>query len=363
MIHWMKPRKFFLLLVISTMIISACNLPILINAQKQKSTEREAPATSNLFQKAGESRVKPAAFGEVVSIPGWDIKVEEFLRGADALAVLNTPDWQVDDLPEGYEYAIAKMFLRCTSFDENAHSLGISELFITGSDGIGYGDTMDSWPQPEFLFEDMYTAETTEGWVDAVIPVTLTDVELVLNVDTNDGRFIRFLELEKGASISVPKIPKANNVGKDQGAPALVGDEVITPDWTITLEEIKRGEEVETLLQTNNDYYESPAEGIERVMLHVNIEYHDEMEYPANLGYDNFYSTDENGVTTQTDWLMLPEVPKINWINAIVLPGASLDGWVVVSVPDGKVNQKVIFDPYRYNYEKQAENLRYFMID
>jgi hypothetical protein len=363
MFHSTNARKLFIALMISSVILSACNLPILVNSQKQKNSNGEAAAVPGLLRQAGDTRAKPVPVGEMVSIPGWDVKVEEFLRGADALKVLNNADWQVDDPPEGYEYAIAKIFVRCTSFDENPHSLGISELFMTGSDGIGYGDQMDSWPQPEFLFEDMYTAETTEGWVDALIPVSLTDVEMVLNVDSGEGRNLRFLALEKGASIAAAPNVKENDLGKNSSAPALLGEKVITPDWTITLTEIKSGSEVESLLQTNNDSYAPPTEGTERVMLHFLIENHAKLEQPASLSYDNFYSTDDNGLTIQNEWLMLPDLPDMKWINAVVLPGAALDGWVVVTVPIESVNRQVLLDPYRYDYEQQADNLRYFAIE
>ena len=130
---------------------------------------------------AGTTRKNPIPIGKLISIPGWDIKVVEFLRGEAALAVINTPDWQADPLPTGQEYALAKIFVRCTSLDDGYHSLGISQMFMTGSDYKGYGDTMDSWPQPEFLFEDMFTAETVEGWIDAVIPTDEQNLMVVVD--------------------------------------------------------------------------------------------------------------------------------------------------------------------------------------
>jgi len=46
--------------------------------------------------------------------------VREFLRGEDAIKVINTADWQADPLPEGQEYALARVFIRNTSLDENS---------------------------------------------------------------------------------------------------------------------------------------------------------------------------------------------------------------------------------------------------
>ncbi len=225
---------------------------------------------------AGLTRKNPVPLNTMISVPGWDIKALEFLRGEAALAVINAAEWQADPLPAGREYALAKIFVRCTSMDENYHSLGISEMSMTGSSNITYGDTMDGWPQPEFLFEDMYTAEAVEGWIDAVIPTDEQDMMVILNVEENGNRSTRFLALEEGASVSLPadiSNSSPNSMGVDMNDPAPAGQVVISPDWEITLINSVRGQEAEAILEKDNPNYSPPETGSEYLLLQVRLRY------------------------------------------------------------------------------------------
>ena len=110
-------------------------------------------------------------------------------------------------------------------------------MFMTGSDYKGYGDTMDSWPQPEFLFEDMFTAETVEGWIDAVIPTDEQNLMVVVDDESNGNRTTRFLALEAGASISLPadlSSLKPNGLGVDVTNPVPPGQAAISSTWEIS---------------------------------------------------------------------------------------------------------------------------------
>jgi hypothetical protein len=319
------------------------------------------PASSGL----GTTRKDPLPPATLISIPGWDIEVLEFLRGQEALNVINTADWQVEPLPLGQEYALAKLFLRCTSLDANPHSLGISELFITGSSNLAYGDTMDSWPQPEFLFEDMYTAETVEGWIDAVIPSGEQDLMVVLNVEDESGRSTRFLALDDGASISLPTEwtgLKPNDLGMNISNPAPAGQTVISPDWEINVLTSVRGQQVEIILSENNSNYVPPETGLERLLLQVHLRYLNPVDIPLWVGRDNFYVLDESGYKVQGDWIYLPSPSDRVWLSETILPGAELEGWVTLSIPVGTDPVVFVFDPDYYNSAGTGQNIRYLMV-
>jgi hypothetical protein len=146
---------------------------------------------------AGIDRQHLVPLGSQISVPGWQIGVVQFLRGDEALKIVNDTDWPPPPLPEGQEYALVKVFLRSTYLGEDYQYLGISELHIIDDQDQVYGDTLDGWPQPEFLYEDMYTAETVEGWVDAVVPVDVKNLVMVLDYTTDDGiRVTRYFKLE-----------------------------------------------------------------------------------------------------------------------------------------------------------------------
>jgi hypothetical protein len=314
---------------------------------------------------AGTTRKNPLPAGTLISIPGWDIKVLEFLRGDAALAVINTPDWQAEPLPAGQEYALAKIFLRCTSLDESYHSLGISEMFITGSHNVEYGDMMDGWPAPEFLFEDMYTAETVEGWIDAVIPTDEQDLMVVLDVEDGDNRYTRFFALEAGASISLPaelSSLKPNQLGVDINNPAPPGQQVISPAWEITVLNSIRGQEAESILGTDNSNYSPPATGLENLLLQVKLRYISQQDLPVWVGPDTFYALDGSGNAVQWDWIYLPQQSGRVWLSNRIFPGAELEAWVAVTIPAGIDSPVIAFNPDGYVYGQTAMNLRYLAV-
>ena len=64
---------------------------------------------------------------------------------------------------------MAKKYVKGTATISNAHYLGISNMSMTGSKNVPYGNMINGWPEPEFLFEDMLAGETVERWMDAII--------------------------------------------------------------------------------------------------------------------------------------------------------------------------------------------------
>jgi hypothetical protein len=242
--HSLVDRTVIIIIIVLLLLSPlGCGLPF---SKKTKEPSTQPPGqqsdqeiTDGTVTDKGTTRKDPIPLGTLAAVPGWYVQVLEFLRGEAALTILNTADWQVDPLPAGQEYAVAKVFVRCTSMDSNYHSLGISNIFITGSHNTTYGDTMDSWPQPEFLFEDMYTAEAVEGWIDVIIPTDEQNFMLVVDVPDADGNsFLRFFELETGASIPIPKEfanNKPNDLGVEVNKPAPIGQTVISPNWEVTL--------------------------------------------------------------------------------------------------------------------------------
>jgi hypothetical protein len=347
------------------LVIPACNFnPAKPGAESQANNPNPPRAVSNILSnEPGQIRKNPIPISTQISIPGWDVEVREFLRGEDALKVINTADWQADPLPEGQEYALARVFIRNTSLDENSHDLGISEMFMTGDQNRLYGDSMDGWPQPEFLFEDMYTAEAAEGWVDAIVPTDEKNLELVLDVAGEDLRTTRFFALDEGASISVDKALsgiKPNDVGIKFENPATSGEQVITQDWELTLVESIRGQEAETILEKDNPNYEAPEAGTERFLMHMKLQYINPNDLPAWVGSSQFMALDDSGYTFQGKNVYPPRAE--DWIGETVLPGAELDGWVVVAGPKEKDQLVVEFYPSNYDNNFSSQAIRYFAV-
>ncbi len=351
-------RTLFPLVAFLLLIPLACTFPFTLPTAQGVTNPASAAQ--------GSTRKNPLPLGTLISIPGWDIEVREFVRGEAALNFINTADRQAETLPQGQEYALAKIFLRSTSLDDGPHSLGISELFITGSHNVKYGDTMDSWPQPEFLFEDMYTAEAVEGWIDAVIPTDEQNLMVVLNVFDDDNRYTRFLALENGASISLPAESanlKPNELGVDSSNPAAPGQQVIMPGWEITVLDSIRGQEAETILGKDNSNYSPPEAGMEHLLLKIRLHYISPNDYPTWVGRELFYAVDESGYKIGGEWIYTPTQSDLVWLFETILPGVELEGWVPVTIPAGVEPVVITFDPEDYSSERTGEYIRYLAIE
>ncbi len=269
-----------------------------------------------------------------------------------------------ESLAADWEYALAKVSVRCTALDNKAHDLGISEMFMSGDRNLSYGDSMDGWPQPEFLFEDMYSAEIVEGWVDAVIPKDEHNMILVVDVDQYENRTTRFFELEDNAAIQLSDELtnlEPNQVGLSPDTAASPGQTVITPDWEFTILESLTGSDAETLLQKDNIYYVPPEDGFGYLVIKFQLVYKNKNEIPFWVGYDTFYALDENGYMVQG--AMIYDPPGLDWISDKVLPGAEIIAWVSMYTKSAIPSPIIVFDPDRYNYEGQNVNIRYLKIN
>jgi hypothetical protein len=323
--------------------------------------------TANAPDEAGTTRRSPLPVGTLLSVPGWELKVIQFLRGDDALRVIRSSGQQVGELPAGKEFALVKIFVRCTALDSDAHDIGLTELFITGNSHVAYGDTLDGIPQPEFLYEDMYSAEAVEGWIDALIPVNEQDLMAVLDLqEYKTDRITRFFALEEGASVSLPENfseHEPNQIGASIDTPAKVGEQIITSEWEIRLLNASRGAQAETAIQRENPLFNPPQEGMDYVLLEIALSYFGINDSPVHIGPDNFYAVDRDGKKLAGEWVRVPKQSMNPYINATVFPGAELAGWIAISTPADTDQPLIVFDPDRYHSEKADVNLRYLLIE
>jgi hypothetical protein len=353
-------------LIVAIMIsMTACLISPKNSNRTSQSNAKPSGQVENLFSanQAGQTRKDPIPMGTQVSIPGWDVEVRQFLRGEEALKVINTASWQAEPLPDGLEYVLAKVFVRNTSMDENYHDLGISQMFITGDQHLAHGDTMDGWPQPEFLFEDMYTAEAVEGWVDGVVPIDEKNLELVLDVKDDNDRYTRYFALEDGASISLSESfasLQPNDAGKTMDSAAKIGKQVITSEWELTVLESIHGQAADSILKEDNPSYTPPAAGTERLLMRVKLAYASPKDLPTWIGSDAFFALDDSGNRVAGE-MVYPSNDR-KWIRNMVLPGAELEGWMAVNIPQGASQVLIVFNPGSNSPESPEQNRRYIEV-
>ncbi len=320
---------------------------------------------------AGLSRANPLPPGTLVSVPDWDIQVLEYYRGAEALSRINQDFYRQVTAPEGKEIVLVKFFVRCTSFEDKAYDLGLFDLALTGDNNTVYGDQIDEWPQPEFYYKDMFTAEAIEGWLDVVVPAGEKNLMAVVNLEDNNSdsptygtRYVRYLALEPDSAIILPTeyaSRAANEIGTTKENPAGVGQMVSMPEWDITLLEVLGGSEADTLLQQNNTLYQAPEAGFEYSLWHFKLQYFGEQDWPMSLSFYNFFVIDMTG-SNLSDISRNVQNPDRNYLSDTILPGAEVDGWVVLQMPQAGTPYLVKFR-YDSDSDSQKDESRYFSID
>jgi hypothetical protein len=225
---------------------------------------------------------------------------------------------------------------------------------------------MDGWPAPEFLFEDMYAGEAVEGWIDVVVPVDETDLMLVLDLQHySETRITRYFELEPSASIFAagPMFEQApNTFGVDPNQPAEIGQLIILSEWDLTGKEALRGDAAMAMLTQASPDFSGPDPGEEFILLNVVIHYFGRDDLPMSLSDNNFYVyTDDNRFAGRVRY---PWQSDIQWINGIIFPGATVEGWVIIASPQGLQNPVVAFDPGEYlgTRDTTGEGVRYIRV-
>ena len=224
----------------------------------------------------GLSRSNPYPETELVSAPNWDIQVIEIVRGDAAWQAIQSANQFNEPAPEGMEYLLVKIHVKCTYPDSDEHSIGGSDFKITGDHLIRYSQASVVAPDPN-LEAQLYKDGETEGWVSFTVGKEEGNLILIydelMSFDENSSRFIA---LDEGASVIVP--PELSGIaptdlGKDRSAPAPVGETIITEDWQVNILEVVRGEAAWTMAQAANQFNDPPADGMEYIAFRVHAKY------------------------------------------------------------------------------------------
>lgn len=241
-------------------------------------------------------------------------------------------------------------------------------MFITGSGNLAYTDRMDGWPQPEFLFEDMYTAELVEGWIDALVSVDETHLMVAVDVETDSQRVVRYLALspdETGLMLSAGEISPDTVMGTSPAAPAGLNQQVVSKGWEVEILSALRGDDAMVLLRQEDENFSDSEEGFEYLLLEASVQYDSRVDEPALISNYNFYAVDDEGNMLDRGRVRFPSQSPLVWINQIILPGAAVEGWVIVSVPEGIPNPIIAFDllDYTSDLSDSSGELRYFSVE
>ena len=324
----------------------------------------EAPQSPS---QPGATRQNPITIDQLVSTPGWDVRVQEFYRGDQALEILRQDSPDTQPPPDGSEYAVASVYIRCTNIDDASHSISLSEMYMTGDQLGAHTDEFDELPAPEFLYKDLYTAETFVGWVDAIIPTSEQNMILVFDpMSGDDVAAPYYFALEEGASIPIPEnfqgiqpSPK----GQDPASPLPMGETAVTEDWQVRVLEVVRGDEALSVVKDTSPMNEPLEEGMEYILVRLGLDFISTVDRPVSLNEQNFRSHDQNGGEIWQSGVYLPKPWTRPWVYTSLFPGAQYEGWAVLKAPKNESGVTLVFDPDVNAPAHPRENIRYLALE
>jgi hypothetical protein len=313
----------------------------------------------------GLSRADPLPRGARVQVPGWDLQVLDVLRGDAAWQRIVADDADAAPPPEGKAYVVLRLRARCTQVDAYSHSLGVSELYVTGSALLAHEDLLQDVPGPELVFMDFYTAEQWEGWMEVLIDEDEHDLMLVLaqipwGADPRDH--VRYVALDEGASLTVPDevlaVPR-NDLGLDLAQPAPLGEVVISEDWEIAVLEALHGAQAWAFVQELSARNDPPAEGTAYTMLEVRVRNVSADDGARRVSLADFFAVASDGSTYETPRIRSEDRIATFWRQRGLFPGGAHQGWVPLQIPVEDEGAVLRFAPREPSGEVATGNTRF----
>ena len=309
----------------------------------------------------GQTRVQPYPMSEVVHAPGWDVKVVEVKRGAEAWKAIKAANMFNDPPPEGREYLLVKIHVTSTATDDETHHISGCDFGVTGEHYILY--TCDEAsvvpPKPE-LEADLYAKGETEGW--AAFAVGKDEHNLLLVVDpllNFEKGAVRYIALEQDASVSIPadvlKI-KPNNLGESRRKPASLSDTVITRDWQVKVLQVVRGDKAWEMVKKANEFNDPPQKGMEYVVVKVQVRYLGKKDEAVSIDEGYFSLSGAKGVEYDNPGVVAPKPA----LDVHLYPGGEYVGWVVLQCAQNEEGLILKFEPL---FELSNENRRFISLE
>jgi hypothetical protein len=317
------------------------------------------PQEPSAPQEPGFSRGNPIPRSEVVPAPNWDVQVLEILRGDEAWQVIQAANEFNEPAPEGMEYLLAKLRVKCTYADDEEHSISGYDFKVTGDHLVKYSTASVVKPEPP-LEARLFTDGEAEGW--SAYLIGQEEGNLILIVDElmnwDDDRF-RYVALDEGASITVPTELgdiEPTDLGKERSSPAPFGETVTTEDWQVTIIEAVRGNDAWAMVQDANQFNDPPGEGMEYIAVKVHVRDVSTVDQAAQIDAYHFRTTGNANVMYDLPSVVDPS-PSL---DATVFPGGEYEGWVVVQAAKGETGIMAIFEPL---FDFSSRNRRFLSLE
>lgn len=309
----------------------------------------------------GYSRSNPFPGTEVVSVPNWDVQVLETKRGVDAWNDIQAANPYNEPVPEGMEYLMVKIHVKCTYDDSDEHSISGYDFDVTGDKAILYKTSMASVVKPEpALDATLFSGGETEGW--SAYLVTQGEGNLLLVFDETwsfDENSKRYIALDPGASINIPSDLNsilASETGKHRNSPIPFKEKLVTEDWEMAILEVFRGDAAWNLILEANQYNDPPIEGYEYIAVKLYVRFIGTVDDSRSIDGYSYNITGSANILHDLPSIVEPDPA----LDIYLYPGGEYEGWVVFQSIIGETNLMLAFEE---SWSFDDDEIRYLAID
>ena len=319
------------------------------------------PTIAPTIAPIGFSRSNPFPGTELVSAPNWDIQVLEMKRGVDAWNDIQAANSYNEPAPEGMEYLMVKIHVKCTYDDSDEHSISGYDFDVTGDKAILYTTSMASVvkPEPE-LDATLFSGGETEGWSAYLVAQGEGNLMLIFDESWSfDENSKRYIALNPGASITVPSDLNAfmpSELGKSRNSPLPFKDRLVTDDWEIAILEVVRGDSAWTLVQEANSYNDPPSDGYEYIAVKFYVHNIGKEDDSKSIDGYSFNITGSANILHNYRSVVDPEP----MLEISLYPDGEYEGWVVFESIIGETDLMLAFEE---SWSFDSDDIRYLALD
>lgn len=292
----------------------------------------------------GRGRANPAPIGQVITVPGWEVKVLDVKRGDTAWQLIKAANQFNKPAPEGREYVLATVQVKYTGSDTKEQTVSSGDWDLTGSKYIRYSPAFGA--EPKRLDAKLFSGGQAEGMVAFLAGKDETNLELIYQpLFSFDPKTMVYFAAEPGAKLTVPAdlaSLKADDQGKQRTAPVALGQKVIAAGWEVTVLEAKRGDAAWQAIKAANQFNQPPEAGKEYVLALVHLRYVDRAAGDSTAGTSGMFRvTGGKNVVYDAPSVVLPSPELEGYLYA----GGETTGWVKGQAEQGETGLMLVFRP------------------
>ena len=300
----------------------------------------------------GQSRVQPFPMQVTAETPGWEVRVEDVVKGMEAWHRLYAANQNNTPPPDGWEYLLVKVWVKCQVKDEAAHTLFLG---LTGDRGVIYRPPGLVEPEPR-LKMNLRDGETIKGWEAFLMPVDEGNRMLLFEELGDLADTSHYIAIDESPSIAVDlalRDIEPTELGTSLDAPAPFGKKVVAEDWEVTVLDVVWDDLAWERLADANQFNEEPGPGMTYALVWVRVRYIDIREGPVYISGWSFKAVAGEGDEYKIPSVVLPDPA----LNARLFPDGQFEGWVALELPEDKVDPVLVFDPSLNSFGYQTRYL------